>query len=110
MRKRNFRAQVWLNEAESQRMHDNAKKTGLSQENYLRSLINGYTPKELPPVDFYNMIRELRAIGGNINQLVAKANTTGYVDEAGFEREAMHLRKAILEIQKAVTLPEKRSV
>jgi hypothetical protein len=109
MRKRNFRAQVWLNDSESQRLHDNAKRTGLSQENYLRSLINGYAPKELPSVDFYNMIRELRAIGGNINQLAAKANTTGYVDEAGFEREAAYLRKAILEIQKAVTLPEKRS-
>ena len=76
----------------------------------MRSLINGYAPKELPPVDFYNMIRDLHAIGGNINQLAAKANTTGYVDEVSFEREAAHLRKAILEIQKAVTLPEKRSI
>ncbi len=110
MRKRDIRAQVWLNEAESQRLRDNAKRTGLSQENYLRSMINGYTPKELPPVDFFNLIRELRAIGGNINQLAAKANTTGYVNEASFEREAAHLRKAILEIQKAVTLPERRSI
>lgn len=108
MRKRDIRAQVWLNEAESQRLRDNAKKTGLSQENYLRSLINGYTPKELPPIDFYNMMRELRAIGSNINQLAVKANTTGYVDETGFEREAAQLQRAILEIQKAITLPERR--
>ena len=107
MRKRNIRTQVWLNEAESQRLHDNAKRTGLSQENYLRSLINGYTPKELPPIDFFNMIRGLRAIGGNINQLAVKAKATGYVDEAGFERESAYLRRMILEIQKAVTLPEK---
>jgi hypothetical protein len=107
MRKRNIRAQVWLNEAESQRLRDNAKRTGLSQENYLRSLINGHVPKELPSIDFYNMIRELRAIGGNINQLAAKANTTGFIDESGFEHEAAHLRRTILEIQKAVTLPEK---
>ncbi len=108
MRKRNIRAQVWLSEAESQRLHDNAKRAGLSQENYLRSLVNGYAPKELPPIDYYNMICELRAIGGNINQLAAKANTTGYVDEAGFEREAAHLRKAVLEIHKAIALPERR--
>lgn len=107
MRKRDIRAQVWLNVAECQRLRDNAKKTGLSQENYLRSLINGYSPKELPPIDFYNMMRELRAIGGNINQLAVKANTTGYVDEAGFKHEAAYLRRMILEIQKAVTLPEK---
>ena len=109
MRKRNIRAQVWLNEAENQRLHNNVKRTGLSQENYLRSLINGYAPKELPPIDYHSMIRELRAIGGNINQLVDKANTTGYVDEAGFEREAAHLRKVILEIQRVVTLPDRRS-
>jgi len=108
MRKRNIRAQVWLNEAENQRLHDSAKKAGLSQENYLRSLINGYAPKELPPIDYYDMIRELRAIGGNINQLAAKANTTGYVDEAGFEREAAYLRKVILEVHKAIVLPERR--
>lgn len=91
-------------------MRDNAKRTGLSQENYLRSLINGYTPKELPPIDFYNMMRELHAIGSNINQLAVKANATGYVDEAVFEREATQLRKAILIIQKEVTLPEKRRI
>lgn len=110
MRKRDIRAQVWLNETESQRLRYNAKRTGLSQENYLRFLINGYTPKELPPIDFYNIMRELRAIGSNINQLAVKANTTGYVDETGFECEAAQLRRTILEIQKAVTLPEKRSI
>jgi hypothetical protein len=108
MRRRNIRAQVWLNEAENQRLHNNAQRTGLSQENYLRSLINGYVPKELPPIDYHNMIRELRVIGGNINQLAAKANTTGYVDGAAFEREAARLRKAILKIHEAVTLPERR--
>jgi hypothetical protein len=109
MRKRNIRAQVWLNDAENKRLHDQAQKSGLSQENYLRSLINGYVPKELPPIDYHDMIRELRAIGGNINQLAAKANTTGYVDGAAFEYEAVHLRKAILKIHEAVALPERRN-
>ena len=110
MRKRSIRAQVWLNEAENRRLHDSAKKAGLSQENYLRSLINGYVPKELPPIDYYDMIRELHVIGGNINQLAAKANTTRYVDEASFEHEAAILRRAVLKIQQAVALPEKRCV
>ena len=108
-RRRSIRAQAWLNENESQRLHDNAKKAGLSQENYLRFLINGFMPKELPPIDYFNMIRELRVIGGNINQLAVKANTTGYVDGAGFEHEAAYLRKAILEIQSAIILPERRN-
>ena len=109
MRKRNIRAQVWLNETENQRLHNSAQRTGLSKENYLRSLINGYVPKELPPIDYHNMIHELRVIGGNINQLAAKANTTGYVDGTAFEHEAAYLREAILKIHEAVTLPERRS-
>ena len=108
-RKRSIRAQVWLDENESRRLHDNAKKAGLSQENYLRSLINGYAPKALPPIDYFNMIRELHAIGSNINQLAVKANTTGYVDGASFEHGAACLRKAILEIQNEIILPERRS-
>ncbi len=49
MRKRNIRVQVWLNEEEKAKLHANAAKSGLSQEAYLRILINGYVPKTLPP-------------------------------------------------------------
>jgi hypothetical protein len=108
MRKRGIRIQVWLNQDENARLRCNAKTSGVSQESYLRSLINGYVPKALPPADYFDMIRELHAIGSNINQLAAKANTTGYVDKAAFENEAAHLRKALCDIQAAVTSPERR--
>jgi hypothetical protein len=45
MRKCNIRVQVWLNEEEKAKLHTNAAKSGLSQEAYLRILINGYVPK-----------------------------------------------------------------
>lgn len=71
MRKRGVRVQAWLNKEENTRLHTNAKKAGLSQEGYLRSLINGYAPKELPPPDYFSMTRELHAIGSNLNQIAA---------------------------------------
>jgi len=79
MRKRGIRIQVWLNKDENTRLHTSAQKAGLSQESYLRTLINGYVPKELPPPDYFSMMRELHAIGSNLNQLATKANATGHI-------------------------------
>ena len=55
MRKRSIRVQVWLNKEERIKLQTGAKKSGLSQETYLRVLINGYVPKELPQPDYYTM-------------------------------------------------------
>ncbi|AFV01113.1 MULTISPECIES: plasmid mobilization relaxosome protein MobC [unclassified Dehalobacter] len=107
MRRRNIRVQVWLNKEEKTKLQANAKKTGLSKETYLRTLINGYVPKELPPPDYYVIMRELHAIGGNLNQIAAKANATGHIDRTVFQYESNRLRKVVLDIQAAVTSPQK---
>jgi hypothetical protein len=109
MRKRGIRVQVWLNKEENTRLHTSAKKAGLSQEGYLRSLINGYVPKELPPPDYFSMTHELHAIGSNLNQIAAKANATGNIDRTIFQYEATRLRNAVQNIQTAVTTPERRN-
>jgi hypothetical protein len=107
MRKRNFRAQVWLNRDEILKLQANSEKVGLSQEGYLRTLINGYIPKALPPPDYHTMMRELHAIGNNLNQIAAKANATGHIDKTVFQYEANKLRREVQEIKKAVTSPER---
>lgn len=107
MRKRGIRKQVWLNREEAARLQSQAKKAGLNQETYLRTLITGYAPKETPPADYFAMTRELHAIGVNLNQLAA-ANATGRIDRAVFDYEATRLRRAVTDIQKAVMVPERR--
>lgn len=108
MRKRNIQIIVRLNAKEQQHLAKQVKKSGLSQEAFIRTLINGYVPKELPPSDYYAMMRELHAIGSNLNQIAAKANATGHIDRTVFQYEANRLRKAVLDIQAAVTSPERR--
>lgn len=108
MRKRNIQIIVRLNAKEQQHLAKQVKKSGLSQEAFIRTLINGYMPKELPPPDYYSMMRELYAIGSNLNQIAAKANATGHIDRTVFQYEANRLRKAVLDIQAAVTSPERR--
>ncbi len=108
MLKRSIKVTFRMNTREFQRLKTQVKKTGLSQEAFIRSLINGYMPKELPPIDYFSMMRELHAIGNNLNQLAAKANATGHIDKAVFQYEANRLRRAVQDIQEAVISPERR--
>jgi len=98
-----------LNAKEQQSLVKQVKKSRLSQEAFIRSLINGYVPKELPPPDYFSMMRELHAIGSNLNQVAAKANATGHIDKTVFQYEANRLRKAVQDIMEAVTAPERRT-
>ncbi|MCB8818607.1 plasmid mobilization protein [Desulfosporosinus shakirovi] len=109
MRKRRISILVRLNAQEQQNLAKQVKKSGLSQEAFIRSLINGYMPKELPPPDYFSMIRELHAIGSNLNQIAAKANATGHIDTTVFQYEANRIKRTVQEIQAAVTAPERRN-
>ena len=109
MRKRGIPILVRLNAQEQQNLKRQVKKSGLSQEAFIRSLINGYVPKELPPLDYFSMMRELYAIGSNLNQVAAKANATDHIDKTMFQYEANRLRKAVQDIIEAVTAPERRT-
>lgn len=109
MLKRSIKITFRMNAKEQQLLIKKVKKSGLSQEAFIRSLINGYVPKELPPPDYFTMIRELHAIGSNLNQLAAKANATGHIDKTMFQYEANRLRKAVQDIIEAVTAPERRN-
>ena len=107
MVKRNIKITFRLNAKENQNLKKDVKKTGLSQETYIRTLLNGYAPKEMPPPDYHAMMRELNAIGNSINQIAARANTTGFFlaeEYAGYMQE---FRSATLSIQRAVTRPER---
>ena len=109
MRKRGIPILIRLNAQEQQNLAKQVKKSGLSQEAFIRSLINGYMPKELPPPDYFSMIRELHAIGSNLNQIAAKANAMGHIDTTVFQYEANRLKRTVQEIQAAVTAPERRN-
>lgn len=109
MLKRSIKITFRLNKQECERLKRQSQKTGLSQESYLRTLINGYVPRELPPAEYHTIIKELHRIGGNLNQIAAKANATGQIDKTVFQYEANRLIKSVLEIQAAVTSPERRS-
>ena len=107
MRKRNIDKHIGFSRAEAQELQRKAKKACLSEAGLIRLLIKGYEPKEKPDDRFYDVMRELSAIGNNINQLAAKANTLGFVDAPLLKSEAEKWNKFQSEIERRYLRPEK---
>ena len=105
MRKRNCRVQVRLDNKEYQGFMKAVRKSGLSQEVYLRHLITGVVPQDAPPPAYYDFMRELHRIGGNLNQIAQKAHVLGVIDERRYDEEMRKFDQLVRDITKAVILP-----
>ena len=97
---------MWFNfrisESDSRLLTEKAKACGLSRSAYLRKLLHGHQPKELPPLDYYKMMKELKQIGNNLNQIAYVANSTGNIDGQEYHAMALLVHQKILEIEKGV--------
>ena len=98
---------IRLSENELKRLSDNAKASGLTKSAYLRIAACGYIPKAQPAADYFAMRRELNCIGNNLNQIAKVANSTGRIDSKFYREQVEKLDRAILEINNAVTQPER---
>lgn len=107
MRKRNYSVLLRLNVEEHRQLTNQAKVAGLPREVYIRALIAGFRPKASPPLEYHDLIRELNSIGNNLNQIAAQANATKHIDKTAFLYEANRLRRAVQDIQEAITAPER---
>lgn len=106
--KRTVKKQFWFSRDEAQDLQKKAKKCCLTEAALVRLLVKGYEPKERPDERFYDMMRELSAIGNNIHQLSAKANALGFVDAPMLKQEAAKWHKFQAEIEKEFLRPQKR--
>lgn len=107
MRVRNIQKIIRLNRSEAQDLQKKAKKACVSEAGLIRLLLKGYEPREKPDEKFYDAMRELSAIGNNINQLSVKANTLGFEDAPMLKREAQRWHKFQADIERAFLRPEK---
>lgn len=107
MRNRNVHIQFWLNKKEAQAFDKLVKKSGLSREAYLRHLINGMVPQDAPPPDYFSMMKELHAIGNNLNQIAQKAHVLNVVDVQRYDESIRLFNQVVREITNAVILPRR---
>ena len=75
MRKRNCRVEIYFTKTELEALTKKVRKAGLSREGYCRRILNGAVVKEAPPAEVPMLIREVRRVGYNIDQLLMIART-----------------------------------
>ena len=105
MRKRNNLIQIWLSDDELGKLSTQAAKCGLSRAAFLRQLICGFQPKELPPPDFYPMMRQLYYCGNNLNQIAKKAHALGVIDAEKYDEALNKIQSMIQELLKLYVTP-----
>ncbi|MGF7018861.1 hypothetical protein M2145_002644 [Lachnospiraceae bacterium PF1-21] len=105
MRKRKVQVLFRLSEKEAEAFEKKVGRSGLNREVYLRHLIKGVIPRDAPPPDYYTMMKELRSIGNNLNQIAQKANVLNVVDVKRYDEVVRHFEVAIKEITEAVISP-----
>lgn len=75
MRKRPIAVLFRLNEQEHRHLKEQTALSGQSTEQLLRNLVAGVEITPRPPDELAEILRQLSAIGNNINQIAKIANT-----------------------------------
>ena len=107
MLNRNIKITFRLNRTEKEQFKKKVKKSGLSQEAYIRHLLDGLVPTDTPPPVYYSMMREPHSIGVNLNQIAQKAHVLNVIDLKRYEENVTALNKSVVSITNAVMLPRK---
>ena len=94
-----------MSEAEFHKFDQLAKEAGIPKEVYIRNLLNGLLLKPAPTKELIEVIRQLRRIGNNINQLSAAANRNGHMDTPLYKESYIQLQKEITEIKELIQDP-----
>ena len=106
MRNRRIKKQIWLNDEEDYILKTRSEAVGMNASDYIRKLLVGYKPKEKPSEEFYVAIKNIRAIGNNINQIARRANTLNNIDCELYKTEAIKWNNFMLDIKKEFLLPK----
>lgn len=97
--KRLKKVTVRLSESEYIHLKEQSFITGFKLEPFIRSLIAGCNLKPSPPDSYKDLVRELSAIGNNINQITRLANRAGSVSTAQAEQLSRLMREVWTKIQ-----------
>ena len=94
MRKRNRHVSVWMTDHEYSQLKRQANTAGMGIDPFIRNLVAGVELRPKPPEEYAALLRELSAIGNNINQLAYWANARGSASEKEIQKAAELAREA----------------
>ena len=92
MKKRTHAFCLRLTEEEFKNLTGKAADAGISREEFCRRILRGAEVKAHPPANVPQLIREIRRVGNNIDQILMIANAKGLLD-------VPQLRKAMADLR-----------
>ena len=107
MRKRTHQVQFMLSDSEYLRLCKNTAKSGFKQAGYLRSLVCGYVPKELPPLEYYAIINKLYLINDQLKRIEQSLTDTSDSQKQVFREQSEITKQMILSLQQALVDPRR---
>lgn len=87
---------------------EKSKKASLSVSELIRRSLDDEAIVEAPPVDFYEMIREIKRVGSNLDQVLHKLNAVGIAHPLELKRCANRIWEVIDLLYKTYN-PRKRN-
>ncbi len=100
---------VKFSNEELEQIDRRALKTYRKRSTYIREVALGYAPKEKPPLEFYDVLKELRFLNNNLNQLTTKAHSLGFIDEKRYNKQIGMIGELVLELKRKYILGENRN-
>ena len=99
MRKRNHVIPVRLNAKELRFLEEQVEKSGLSREEYIRSIVMGGEVRARPCEHHAELLRKISGLCNNANQLAHVANAAGRAETESV-REMLRISKEVWQIVK----------
>ena len=93
VRKGYKKIEVYFPDAEYEVFLNKVKRTNLSISAFVRKMAADQVIREAPHVDVPYLMREVKRVGNNINQLLFLANTKGFFDNAALTAALEELRE-----------------
>ena len=106
MRKRNIKKQIWLDIKENELLKRKSKEAGLSEAEFIRSLIKSYRIKAQPTEEIKSFQRDLYGIANNINQIAVKCNSLGFAEKERLLKKVDELDKLQIELETEFLSPK----
>ena len=93
MRKGYKKIEVYFPDAEYETFLQKVRRTNLSISEFVRRMAADQVIREAPHVDVPLLMREVKRVGNNINQLLFLANTKGFFDKVALNAALEELRE-----------------
>ncbi|MEA5004418.1 MAG: hypothetical protein VB081_13110 [Christensenella sp.] len=89
-------------------MSKKVQKTGYSREHYIRTLLDGYVPHEMPHADYHAWRKALHGYTAELRNLAALARLTGSIDGDKYEEHYKAMADYCVSVYE-ILVPEKCS-